>query len=256
MLHIFTFATDSKKVAYLKQTANFHAVPINYILADRWTGYVDKINYMKKAIADISSDDIVCFIDAYDVLVNASEGDIIRQFRSYNCDLLIGAELNCYPENYRQQMDELSAPSLYKYINSGGYIGTNKAIKDMLYWKNDADLNRICNKGTDQAYVIEYYLQNRTKSIQLDIQCRFIQNMHWINWKELVIVNGQLYNTIMDATPCFIHFNGGTYQTNKRENIMPVIVKRKEETRATNTTQNLNDYDQLITATCFPHLQK
>ena len=256
MLHIFTFATDIMRAVYLKQTSTFHGVSINYMLAKKWNGYADKIKYMKKAIADISSDDIVCFIDAYDVLVNVSEDDIIREFRSYNCDLLIGAELNCYPENYKQQFDDLQSPSLYRYINSGGYIGYNKAIKEMLFWKNEDDVDLICKNGGDQTYVIEYYLENKAKSIQLDIQCRFIQNMHWINWKEVVIVNGQLYNTIMDMTPCFIHFNGGTFQTNKRENIMPIIVKQKEETRITNTTRNLNDYDQLITTTCFPHPQK
>jgi len=252
MLHIFTFATDIMKATYLNQTSKFHGVSINYILAKTWTGYVDKIKYMKKAIADISPEDIVCFIDAYDVLVNASEADIMHQFKSYNCDLLIGAELNCYPENYKQQFDDLKSSSLYKYINSGGYIGYNNAIKEMLFWKNEDDLKLICNKGTDQAYVIEYYLENTAKSIQLDIQCRFIQNMYWYDWKEFVITNGQFYNTIMESFPCFIHFNGGSFYTSTRNNIMPIVTAQKEESKNTNKILTLNNYIQITP----PHPQK
>ena len=95
----------------------------------------------------------------------------------------------------------------------------------MLNWKNNDELNTICQNGTDQSYLIEYYLANiMNKNMKLDIYCKVFQNMHWVSWDSFIFKNGVIYNTIMDVEPCFIHFNGGTWQTNSRENIMPIFV--------------------------------
>jgi hypothetical protein len=259
MLHIFTFATDLSKARYLKQTEEFHNIHINYIGASKWTGYLDKITYMKTAIATLPPDDIVCFVDAYDVLVNEDESEIIRRFKSYDCDLLFGVELNCYPDTYKSDLDSVNTieGNLYKYINTGGYIGYTKAVKDMFEWKNDAELKAICDRGTDQAYGIEYFLSNvNTKQLKLDIECKLFQNMHLVSWNELEFRNGHMYNIVMEVSPCFIHFNGGTFQTNTRENIMPVFIQKKVETKLTTKRESLDNYKQIITKTCYPHPQR
>ena len=123
MLHIFTFYTDENRLIYLKQTQQNHSVNIKYLYNSSWNGYIDKILYMLDTIKDIPDDDIVCFIDAYDVLINSNVYDILDKFKSYRCNLLIGAELNCFPSEYKLQMDNVSKilnlNTLNKYINSG-----------------------------------------------------------------------------------------------------------------------------------------
>ena len=126
----------------------------------------------------------------------------------------------------------------------------------MLYWKNETEMNRICKIEGDQSYVIEYYLENhKTHTICLDIYCQIFQNMHWVSWNSFIFKHGTVYNTIMDSDPCFIHFNGGTWLTNNGENIMPVFVKKIEESKTINDVLTVAEYKQRITATCFPHDQ-
>jgi hypothetical protein len=258
MLHIFTFGTSEARLTYLRQTEEFHGSKVNYIKMDKWNGYVDKLTYMKKYTANIPLDDIVCFVDGYDVLINSGLDAILSKFREYDCELLLGAELNCYPEQYRAAMDAVNTnhANFYRYINSGGYIGYNRAIRDLLFWKSEEEMGAICQNGGDQTYVIEYYLaRHADMNIRLDIYCRIFQNMHWVDWQCIQWKSGIVYNLVMGTTPCFIHFNGGVWQTQTRENIMPVFVAKMRESKNTDEWLNLDGYNQIITPTCFPHRQ-
>jgi hypothetical protein len=259
MLHIFTIASDKNKLQYLSESEKNHSIKINYVLLDKWNGHYDKLMYMKNCIQDIPPDDIVCFIDAYDVLINSNEYDIIKNFKHYNCNILVGAELNCFPGDYKEKIDNINTnfENFYKYINSGGYIGYSKYLKEMLYWKNDEEIKKICTNGGDQTYLIEYYLENyMDKNVAMDIYCKVFQNMHWVDWNSIIFKNGIVYNTVMDTNSSFIHFNGGTFQTMERENIMPIFLKKIQESKHVDNTLNLNNYKQIITETCFPHKQK
>jgi len=252
-LNIFTFLTDESRVQYLKQSAELNNLNIQFLVKSRWNGYTDKIFAIQKQLELLEDNDIVCFIDAYDVLVNNTQTDILEKFYSYNCNLLLGAELNCYPEQYKEQFPNTSTNS--KYVNSGGYIGYVSSLKHLFHWKNPAEIIRICSNGGDQTYFIEYYLNHYMKSelnIKLDDKSLIFQNMHWINWKELEFINGIVHNRILDTWPCFIHFNGSTWQQQNRENIMPIFVEKMREKR---TSDNLNGFSQIITDTCYPHSQ-
>jgi hypothetical protein len=79
--------------------------------------------------------------------------------------------------------------------------------------------------------------------------------MHLVGWNELTFDNGKLYNNVLNTKPCFIHFNGGTWQQNNGENIMPVFIQKMKSTLENNTVDNLNDFSQIITSTCYPHPQ-
>jgi hypothetical protein len=77
--------------------------------------------------------------------------------------------------------------------------------------------------------------------------------MHLVNWNELNFNTGKMYNTILNIYPCFIHFNGGSWQQDNRENIMPIFIEKMNS--SFDKVVNLNDYNQIITATCYPHSQ-
>jgi len=253
MIYVYTFYTDETRINYLKESALLNNVEICYLKKDTWNGYVDKIIAIDNIIKKHLNNDIICFIDAYDVLVNQNLEYLLQKFNYYNCDLLIGAELNCYPIIYKEKYPSIK--SKYKYVNSGGYIGYKHAIQDLFNWKSSDEIFNICLDGSDQAYFTEYYISKHSDKIKLDTECLIFQNMHLVNWKELSFDNGKLYNKILNKKPCFIHFNGGTFKQNNHENIMPVFIQKMKSTLENKTTDDINNFSQIITPTCYPHPQ-
>lgn len=103
--HLFTVASDLEKMSRLTKTCEQNGVKLTTVQKIPWTGYVDKIRAMKEAIQDLPDEDIVCFVDAYDVLCFAGEKEILEKFHSYGCRILLSAELNCYPGENKEVYD-------------------------------------------------------------------------------------------------------------------------------------------------------
>ena len=253
MIYIYTFYTDETKISYLKESASLNDIEICYIKKDTWNGYVDKIIEIDNIIKKHLDDDIICFIDAYDVLINQNLEYLLENFNYYKCNLLIGAELNCYPDKYKEKYPIIE--SKYKYVNSGGYIGYKDAIQELFNWKSYDDIYKICSDGGDQSYFTEYFISKHSDKIKLDTECLIFQNMHLVNWNELSFDNGKIHNKILNKKPCFIHFNGGTWQQNNYENIMPIFIEIMKITLKNKTIDNLNNFSQILTSTCYPHPQ-
>ena len=170
---------------------------------------------------------------------------------------MVSAELNCYPSFLKNDLDKIMPKNIKnKYINAGGYMGYVKNIKSLLEWKSIDEIVNICKKGTDQAYIIKYFMENYNKvNIKLDTKSLIFQNMHWISWKEIDFRGGRVYNNVLNTYPCFVHFNGGTWQTMEKNNIMPVFIELMIKSKKNSEICNLDKYNQLITKTCYPHPQ-
>ena len=238
MLHIFTYCTDKDNVKLLEKSAQLKNIRLQIIYEPQseYKGFTNKIFKMKEAILqneNILENDMILFVDAYDVLCFAgSEQEIMDKFHSYNCELLMGAEMNSYPYGYDDKYPPAGHnPTNYKYINSGGFIGYKSAIVKLYSWKTDAEIIHICSDGGDQTYFIQYYLAhyNNDNHVKMDYNQSIFQNMFLVSWYDFVIKNGRLYNTILKQYPCFIHFNGLSYQTDTNANIMEVFVDKLTE---------------------------
>jgi hypothetical protein len=169
---------------------------------------------MKNAIINLPDDDIVCFIDAYDVLAFANTQEILEKFKGMNCNIALSGELNCYPTKNINKYNDIykgeKLPSNFKYVNSGGYIGYKKSIIDLYDWKSLEEIHEICKVGGDQTYFTEYFLEfanNPVVNIKIDVQQRIFQSMNKIEFGDFEFINGRIHNKILDQYPCFIHFN-------------------------------------------------
>jgi hypothetical protein len=228
MLHIITIATDKAKVADLLASADVYKTPIEVIMKDTWNGYIDKIKEMKSALSKYKDDDILCFVDAYDVICSATHDKILKAFHTFNAPLVFSTELNCFPPHlsnrYQQIQQDKKNPTRYNYVNSGGYIGYKKEIEEFLNWKHIDEITEICKVGGDQTYFAEYYLSNVGK-VALDYKQEIFQNMFFVGWNELLFVNSRVYNKTLQTSPCFLHFNGQSYGATNSPNIMIDLVK-------------------------------
>lgn len=235
MLHIFTYCTNKEKVWLLEKTAKIKNISLQIIceLQSEYKGFVSKILKTKQTISNLPKNDIICFVDAYDVLCFAdSEKEIIDKFKSYDCDLLMGAETNSYPYGYEDKYPNTEHTTNYKYINSGGFIGYKSAVMELYSWKSDDEIIEICKDGGDQTYFIQYFLETKPGpgvKCKMDYNEKIFQNMFLVSWYDFIIQNGRLYNTVLNEYPCFVHFNGSSYKDDKDEDIMLVFVDKLQQ---------------------------
>ena len=245
MLHIWTFSTDDNKLVDLVRSATMHGIELNVVKSNVWNGFEDKIKGMLSVVDNYADDDIVCFIDAYDVLINSPPSEIIRLFREFNSDFVLSAELNCFPEKFRNLYSQ-SQWTNFHYVNSGGYIGYKHAVKDFLTWKSLPDIVEICKDGGDQAYLTTYYLENKgSKSIVLDSDCKLFLSMFGVDWSEISIYRGNIYNEILKNQPCFIHFNGGSWKLEVGgASVIPGVIFKLALSQTSRTPLTLAEWKQ------------
>ena len=248
MFHLYTVASDESKMTKLYQSAKIADITVNRIEVLHWTGFIDKILLMKQIVDDMDMDDIVCFVDAYDVLVFSDAEEIVRKFRASGKSILLSSELNCYPPENRDRYDLIEYFTFeadeaagtwgtdktrcfttnYKYLNSGGYVGYAGAIKRMFQWKTVDEIREMCLHGGDQNFFTQYYLEyalspytkkdpthhvgsdrfSMETNIGLDSKQEIFQSMYRVNLGDFAFFRGRLYNHVLRTYPCFAHFNG------------------------------------------------
>ena len=220
-LHVFTIASDQEKTAILRTTAEWSKLNIEIIPWNHWNGFTDKIYAMKQVLDFIPDGDIVAFVDAYDVLCMSDEKEILDKFFSYNCEIVFSSEVNCYPGENQSKYDEIQSSTAYKYVNSGGYIGYVRALRQMFAWKTDQEIEDICALGGDQHFFTQYYLHHYDEMsshlslhhmkgglVCLDEYQRIFQSLYKVTLRSFVFLEGRLYNHVLKTYPCFVHFNG------------------------------------------------
>jgi len=215
-LHLLTYATDPTKHPYL------HCPTIKNISPTRtWSGnFKDKLHALQSYLIKTPPNDIVCFVDAYDVICFAEPVEILEKFIAFKADVMFSAETSCYPWSHVQSLYPTTL-SLYKFLNSGSYIGYVWALQKML----SLDMSQ---SPCDQGYLTYYYLNHvhdtkKTMVIELDRHCVLFQTAYAIPWSHFVVDKGRLHNTVMRTQPCFIHYNGQQHLMVDGSSIMPVV---------------------------------
>lgn len=116
----------------------------------RWIVNAQKIQLLSDYIHKQPNDAIILAVDAFDVYINADAETIISIFKRLNQDIIFGAEANYYlrdPQLRSYYFKKYPAsPTIYKYLNSGTFIGYAKSIKMLvndIILSNQLDLNDI-----------------------------------------------------------------------------------------------------------------
>ncbi|MBZ4042605.1 glycosyltransferase domain-containing protein [Flavobacterium hibisci] len=179
----------------------------------------------------IDQNEIIFFTDGTDAVFTASENEILSKYYSFNKKIVFSAELGCWPDpGMSSEYPEINSKTPYKYLNSGGFIGVAKDIKELLQ-ENDFDLNKF--PRSNQYLWTKRYFKN-TDKIALDVNCEIFcvfftdvaeeyfpgfegddldYNQYYEHKKEWFnanfTVNGtRLQNNLTKTLPCHLHFNG------------------------------------------------
>jgi hypothetical protein len=192
-MRLVTYGDDPYKVRGLKRPF------INIGLGKRYVDTFSKFEALREFIEDefrakrLKNDDIVCFVDGYDVVQRRTDLDnFVSEFLKFKADLVFGAETYCWPSPWMAHLFP-SVDSKYKYPNCGTYVGYVWAIKKMLEW------GEYRQAYDDQGLVHDFYLNSGLK-LAMDYHQVLFQTGTFVPWKEL------------DETKAwFVHFNGKSH---------------------------------------------
>jgi len=176
--------------------------------------------------ASLPPDDLLLFTDAFDVLFTNKPAEIIKQYQllqsNNNISILFSAECGCWPHIIENRgvacfKSYPLAPTPYRYLNSGTWIGRASMAKTMLE-EVIREAGKDFANANDQKLVADMFIAGRF-GISLDYYNAIFQSMHMTLDAPLPRCNpqqdirltkeGRWHNERTGGTPAVIHFNGG-----------------------------------------------
>jgi len=185
-------------------------------LANDWRSYV---------LSHTQPDDLVLFFDAYDIIFQAGEEEIVDRYLEMEArsghQLFYNADMKC-TNPCEEEMPKSSSP--WAYLNSGVYLGRARVIRD-LYRDPMPDplVDAAGRKMRLQYWHVLFYWAHRDR-VTVDDQCELSQLVLNVDnlivngvhtesvdrpgGRGLVFGGGRLRNTITNTTPPILHFPG------------------------------------------------
>lgn len=221
-LHIVTVATEIKfYMPYLIETCKNNGVELTILgLGKKWKGFTWRFKMMLNFLKNLDKNDIVCFVDGYDVICIRNLKDLPSVFfelkNKHNCKIIVGEDPR-YDENsiinsiIGKMCDFYYSRCKNEPINAGTYIGLAGDLLEVL--TNILKLNNN-SEGDDQVLLTKYCKNNpdffyidKSKSIFL-----VMFNAHSEIDHKLTFENNQI--SYKKKLPFFIHAPGETYLDN------------------------------------------
>jgi len=207
---IITVATEPEKMWALEQSAKKYGVEVVNIGKDHpWRDPMEglagmpKIQLVNEYLATAPDDAIILYLDGYDTFFADTPLNVLERYQQMGADIVFGAENECWPD--KNTDDKWSdTGTKYKYLNSGCYIGTAKALHSFISLPITEPAN-----GDDQLYCQQRYLAmfgvETDYSVLLDFEAYIFQNHD----KNVEVINNQLWNKETNCCGCIYHGNGG-----------------------------------------------
>ena len=207
-IYIVTVATSEEGyMKWLKQSCKRYGTELIVLgFGKKWEGYSMRYKLLLEYIKNLKEDDIICFIDAYDVLMLKDIEILKQRFLDLKTDKIVCAIEkidNLIFDMIQKKIWDINSDN--KLINAGTYIGYVKNIKDMLLYNlEDCEYNST----TDDQILLNKYYEKNTDKIYLDTDEQFFYVNLMYNLDGFFdYIN---YNT--DA--CFIHKPGNGFLNN------------------------------------------
>lgn len=184
-----------------------------------YNGLASKPKLLLKAIKlGWITEKYIIFCDSFDLVFTAPITYIVEKFYDYNCDIVIGAEKNCFPNTYKNNFDKFwseknSTP--YKYVNSGFLVGKTESFRVLLErmdLENEPD-DHMQEDGTfyhsnDQELFQKAWV-NQLVKISMDTHCILNWCMMNVDSDEIGKATNMIQCLETGNYPATIHWNGG-----------------------------------------------
>lgn len=151
-------------------------------------------------IIENSKCEYILGLDSHDVLLLGDLTNILKKFKSKNCEILFNCEKKFYPnfnnkyfvenKNFQQKVSK----SCFKYLNSGCWIGKKDFCKKLFeecskvrLWEMFDCTNKLKLYNCDQSVVHGVFKKYYPK-IQLDYNCDIFFNISFAEEKDLKVL--------------------------------------------------------------------
>jgi hypothetical protein len=165
-MRLVTVATHSERYfPYLKQSAEKHGHDLVVLgWGEKWQGFTWKFQLMREYLKTVPDDEVVCFVDGYDVIVLEGPQEIEQKFRQ-----LVGQDTNriviskeTIPEDFvgNAYVYAMQAAIFQKckdqFLNTGTYIGTAKTLRK-IYSELCSEFD--CKADKDDQILLQNFCQ-------------------------------------------------------------------------------------------------
>ncbi|MFY0599811.1 MAG: hypothetical protein JXR03_09060 [Cyclobacteriaceae bacterium] len=170
----------------LVESCEKHNLDLHVIIEPNWLVNAQKIKLLSDFLVNQSKDLVVMVVDAFDVIINAREVEVLEKYNSLEHDIVFSAEANFYFRNkalrnsYHKNYPKSS--TVYRYLNSGTLIGKSVSLIKLLeeiISENQIDINDIdslIKVRSDQYLYAKHFVDHKTSkdrkeyTITLDYQ--------------------------------------------------------------------------------------
>jgi hypothetical protein len=186
---------------------------------EKWGGYVWRFKKIQEYLKTIKSDDIVVFVDGFDVVMTEHTDIVMEKYKTFERDIVLSVAYEC-------DYSKLIAKRLYKFVkyngneysvNAGLYMGKCGTLLKMY---DLIDRNHGFKNYNDDQLLISVFLNNNrkfmNKYIALDTKATLFNNAMRVNIKDYVFdssgdkqlniscKNNQILNTFKQPSS-FLH---------------------------------------------------
>ena len=232
-IHIVTVVTESKfYFPYLNKTCEDNGKQIDILgFNEKWKGFNWRFKLVLMYLKKLPLDDIVCFVDGWDVICTRNLGEFRDEFikvkNRQNCKIVVSYDHYYYStllnklfiENFFKKCNDIS-------LNAGlymGYVSDLIEIIDQLQRINKDDsaddqvlLTKFCNMYKDKIYI----------DINFELFLTFDKPFYEIDNYLAITEDKQIY--YKNQKPFFIHGPGQTFLDNTLKKIGYKDVNIKE----------------------------
>jgi lysyl hydroxylase/galactosyltransferase/glucosyltransferase len=202
---VCTVATqENEGLAFLKESCQKFNIDLKVLgMGQQFRGFGWRLKILHSYLLEHQAAyDILLTIDGYDMLFTTGLEEILEKYINYSTPLLIAAEPKCWPFEYPSPDEYPPAPTHYRYVNAGGYIGDIKYITHLMTKHKVPYLN---DWDDDQRFWAWLYVLN-VAELKLDHYCQVFQCMN--HALEDLVIENKLRNQMTGSTPCIVHGNG------------------------------------------------
>ena len=173
--------------------------------------HMKKLYYMDKYLETLPEDDLVLFVDSYDIIFLEDMEEIVSRFSKMQVPFLISAERNPYPNvatgsPYKERYPE--AATSCRYLNSGSYIGSVKEVRKRV--QGGIEFAHSGLTGCDQGLLQLHFIEHPAEYC-LDSYCELFLPVFMVSESEVRLENGTITFTETGSHPCIIHANGSSW---------------------------------------------